>query len=610
MRAKNQPVVEKRAARLDLRVWWEILQLATDFRWHAVGLAVMAVTIAICEVLLPYLTGRIIDQVADSGFNWQLQSLASQYAGIVILLCLAILGFILLAGRVATGVSYQIREASFHKLQFLPFSYYDQRPVGWLLTRLTSDCDRLSRIIGWSLLDFVWAITMITGISIMMLWIHWQLALLVLAVVPAILAISLYFHRQLLNSARLVRRANAQITASFNENIMGVRTTKALVRETENLAEFQQDSAQMFQHSLQNAMQSAVYVPMVTAVASIMTGLALWQGGWLVLESSLTIGTLIAFMNYAGLFFEPIQQMARQFAEIQMAQAAAERIQKLLNTVPAISDSSEVKRSIANQQARPDTGLAADGGPLRIESIRFDQVQFTYENGQTVLEDFNLEVAAGETVALVGSTGGGKSTIVNLLCRFYEPTAGRIELNGTDYRQWSLQWLRSNLGIVLQTPHLFSGTIRDNLAYGNLNANEQQIMEAAKVVNADPFIRELARGYDTEVGEGGDNLSTGQKQLVALARAILADPQIFVMDEATSSVDTETEHLIQAGIDQMLKGRTSFVIAHRLSTISAADRILVIEAGQIIEAGNHQELLQYDGKYRQLCMNQFNSILS
>ncbi|MEO2046366.1 MAG: ABC transporter ATP-binding protein [Pirellulales bacterium] len=607
---ENQPAVEKRAARLDLRVWWEILQLATDFRWHAVGLAVMAVTIAVCEVLLPYLTGRIIDQVTSSGFNWQLKFLASQYAGIVVLLCLAILGFILLAGRVATGVSYQIREASFHKLQFLPFSYYDQRPVGWLLTRLTSDCDRLSRIIGWSLLDFVWAMTMVTGISIMMLWIHWQLALLVLAVVPALLVISLYFHRQLLNSARLVRRANSQITASFNENIMGVRTTKALVRETESLTEFQQDSAQMFQHSLQNAMQSAVYVPMVTAVASIMTGLALWQGGWLVLEGSLTIGTLIAFMNYAGLFFEPIQQMARQFAEIQMAQAAAERIQKLLNTVPAIADSSEVKRSIASQQARPDAGLAVDGGPMRIESIRFDQVRFAYENGQTVLEDFNLEVAAGETVALVGPTGGGKSTIVNLLCRFYEPTAGRIELNGTDYRQRSLQWLRSNLGIVLQTPHLFSGTIRDNLAYGNLHANEQQIVEAAKLVNADQFIRDLPGGYNTEVGEGGDNLSTGQKQLVALARAILADPQIFVMDEATSSVDTETEHLIQAGIDQMLKGRTSFVIAHRLSTIRAADRILVIEAGRIIESGNHEELLQFDGKYRQLCMNQFNPILS
>lgn len=602
----NSQTAEHHASQFDLRVWWQILQLAMDFRWHAAGLAAIAMSIASCEVLLPYLTGRIIDQVASTGFDRRLQPLAGQYAVVVILLCLAILGFILLAGRIATGVSFQIREACFHKLQHLPFSYYDRRPVGWLLTRLTSDCDRLSRIIGWSLLDCVWAMTMVTGISVMMLLLHWQLALFVLAVVPPLLAISFLFQRRLLRSARLVRRANARITAAFNESIMGVRTTKALVREAKNLEEFQHASGQMFQHSLQNALQSAVYVPLVIAVASVMTGLALWQGGLLVLAGGMSIGTLIAFMNYAGLFFEPIQQVARQFAEIQMAQAAAERIQKLLNTEPAIADSPDVRMALAKEQSTAPAGRAPDGGPQRIESIRFAQVRFAYENGPTVLQDFDLEVAAGQTVALVGPTGGGKSTIVNLLCRFYEPTAGRIELNGTDYRRRSLQWLRSNLGIVLQTPHLFSGTIRDNIAYGNLAASEQQIFEAAQLVNASSFIQDLPRGYDTQVGEGGDNLSTGQKQLLALARAILADPQIFVMDEATSSVDTETEHLIQTGINQMLQGRTSFIIAHRLSTIRAADRILVIEAGHIAEAGNHRQLLQLDGRYRQLCLNQFN----
>jgi len=307
---------------------------------------------------------------------------------------------------------------------------------------------------------------------------------------------------------------------------------------------------------------------------------------------------MIAFMQYAAFFYIPVQELATRFTQLQAAQASAERLQGLLDTEPEVKDSPEVIAAVKEKVA----GWIHEP----IESIEFDDVTFAYKEGQQVLGQFNLSVMPGETIALVGATGSGKSTIVSLLSRFYEPTSGSIRINGIDYRERSLHWLQSKLGIVLQSPHLFSGTIRDNIRYGRLEADGVEVTEAAKVVNADPFISELDEQYDTEVGEGGNRLSTGQKQLIALARAVLADPEIFIMDEATSSVDTETERLIQEGIETVLEGRISFIIAHRLSTVRSADRILVIDEGRLVEEGSHAELIRLKGRYYRLYTSQFS----
>jgi ATP-binding cassette subfamily B protein len=425
----------------------------------------------------------------------------------------------------------------------------------------------------------------------MMLRLNARLALFVIAILPPLAIVSVLFQVRLLRTQRLVRKTNSKITATFNEAIMGVRTTKALVREGENLAEFQGLSGEMYGHSMKNAMLAAVYLPIVITLGSVGVGLSLWKGGVDIAGgiSGMSFGTLVAFIQYAAFFYIPIQELAERFTQLQAAQAAAERIQGLLDTVPEIRD----------------VEGAFDPGDERIAGIEFRGVSFAYKEGQPVLDRFDLSVRAGQTIALVGPTGGGKSTIVSLLCRFYEPTDGVILFNGSDYRTRRLQWLQSRLGVVLQTPHLFSGTVAENIRYGRLAATEEEVIAAARLVNADAFIRTLEKGYETEVGEGGSRLSTGQKQLVSLARAILADPQIFVMDEATSSVDTETERLIQGAIETVLEGRISFVIAHRLSTVRSADRILVIEKGRIAEEGSHEELLRRRGHYYNLYTNQF-----
>jgi ATP-binding cassette subfamily B protein len=440
-----------------------------------------------------------------------------------------------------------------------------------------------------------------------MLWLNWKLALIVLVVVPVLALVTAYFQRRLLQSSRDIRRTNSQITAGFSEGIMGVGTSKVLVRESENLEEFQSLSGAMHRYSVRNALQSAVYLPLVISLGAVGVGLALWRGGVMLnTGEGMTVGALIAFMQYATLYSMPIQELAMRFTELQNAQAAAERVQGLIDTEPEIRDAPEVAARVAELAGRErEPGVAADGHADAIGEVRFEGVDFWYEPDEIVLEGFDLTVRAGQTVALVGATGGGKSTIVNLVSRFYEPKRGAILIDGVEYRQRSLSWLQSKLGIVLQTPHLFSATIRENIRYGDLSASDAAIEEAARLVNAHEFIAALPDGYDTGVGEGGARLSTGQRQLIALARAVVADPSIFIMDEATSSVDTETERLIQKGIERVLEGRIAFVIAHRLSTIRSADVILVIERGRIVEQGDHEELLRRRGAYFRLHAEQF-----
>jgi ATP-binding cassette subfamily B protein len=603
---KDEPQEDVFSDKLDLSLWARVFRHTLPYKHLVVRLTISAVAIAIADASFALVTRWAMDDVVKAGNVVNLAPHIAVYAFLLISLVISVWVFINSAGGLSNNMSHDIREECFKRIQELEFAYFDHRPTGWLISRLTSDCDKLARIIAWGSLDLVWAVCLVVMIAIILIVLHPLLGLLVLSVVPPLIFVSAIFQKKLLLSSRDTRKFNSMITASFAEALQGLRTTKTLVREQDNLSEFQGLSSQMYGVSIQNALQSAVYIPIVLTLGSLAAGIALWRGGAGVIDGSLSLGTLVAFIFYASQFFNPINQIAQVLVQMQGAQAAGERVLSLLATVPGISDSEEVAAKLKTWD-KPDrpADLAPDGHPAGITTLEFRHVDFAYTDGEPVLKDFNLTVQAGQTIALVGASGGGKSTIVNLAARFYEPTGGSILVNGHDLRDRSLAWYQSNLGIVLQGPHLFSGSVRENIRYGRLDATDEEIEQAARSVNADGFTRALEDGYDTDVGEGGNRLSTGQKQLVSFARALLANPRIFIMDEATSSIDTETEQLIQQGLKAIFQGRISFVIAHRLSTIRTADRILVIEKGHILESGTHQELLAKKGHYHALYTHQF-----
>ncbi|NLX83163.1 MAG: ABC transporter ATP-binding protein [Clostridiales bacterium] len=570
--------------------------------WKSMGfVALMMVVLAVTDVFIPLLTRHAIDNyIVVNEAGQSLLPFILVYLVIIALQVSSIFFFILVAGRIESRVNYDMRMKGFRKLQELPFSYYDRTSVGFLMSRLTSDVTHLAEAFGWGLVDLVWASIFLISVTIAMLIINWQLALLVLLVVPVLAVITVWFQKRILKAQREVRKINSRITGSFNEGIMGAKTTKTLVLEAQNVAEFETLTGNMRKAAVRAATLSALFMPLVIAVSSIASALVLGQGASQVLGGVLSLGTLTAFVSYSVQFFHPIRDIAAAFSELQRIQAAAERVVSLLETEPDIKDSPEVVAKYGdNFRPKKENWEKIQG------AVEFRDVTFRYKDGETVLTHFNLKVKPGKTVAIVGPTGAGKSTIVNLLCRFYEPTHGSILIDGRDYRERSQLWLQSSLGYVLQEPHLFSGTVMDNLRYANPEATEEEAMAAARLVNADAFIQKMDKGYLSQVGEGGGRLSTGEKQLISFARAILHNPRLFVLDEATSSVDTETEMLIQHAIEQTLAGRTSFIIAHRLSTIRKADRILLLEDGVITEEGRHEELLAKRGAYYQLYTNQF-----
>jgi len=590
--------------RFSLSLWKNIMQYAKAYYRDLGKLAVVMAVTAGCDVIWPLMTTYAIDhfipRLDQPGTMEKLPAFVAVYLIVLVLQVATIYYFLYLGGKIEVGVCYTIRKQAFRKLQELPFSYYDRMPVGYLMSRMTSDTQRLSETIGWSMLDLAWGLVMLVAASVTMFILNWKMALAVMVVVPPLAWISWWFQQRILKSYRTVRKTNSKITGAFNEGIMGAKTTKTLVREEKNMEEFTSLTHTMKQSSVRAASLSAIYLPIVIALGSLATAYALWQGGNAVLIGGMTLGVLQAFINYTVQFFEPIRNIAGVFAEMQSAQAAAERVLTLLETKPDIVDTPEVEKQFGDN-FHPIT----ENWPQLKGDVEFCHVDFQYKEGEKVLSDFNLKINAGETIALVGPTGAGKSTVVNLICRFYEPTAGEIKIDGVNYKERSQLWLESNLGYVLQEPRLFSGTIRDNIRYARPDATEEEVRTAARLVNAEPFILRLEKGYDTDVGEGGSRLSTGEKQLISFARALLANPRIFVLDEATSSVDTQTEQLIQRAIAKVLAGRTSFIIAHRLSTVRTADRILVIDDGKIKEMGTHQELLRLKGAYYNLYTNQF-----
>lgn len=582
--------------KLDLRLWKTLIRYTLHYRRTVATFVAVAFALALCDLGFPWLTGRLITDIETNLPSVNVAYYAVAFAALAISLSTCIWAFVICAGKIRTRVSHDIRRDAFEQLQKLSFSYFDTRPSGWLMARLTSDCQRLAVILAWGVMDFIWGMSLMIAVGGVMFLSSWKIALAVLAALPVLVAVSIYFKKRILRTSRLVRKTNSRITGVYNEGIMGVKTSKVFVREAENLREFDRLTTEMQRYSIRNAMLSALYLPIVLTLGSAAISAALVAGGRQVLIGGMAIGELVMFMYYAQLFFQPAQEISAWFAELQMAQASAERVLGLINAFPDVRDTEAVAERLLR--------LGHDGHADQFGKIEFRQVGFRYRNGPQVLRDFSLTVNPGETIALVGATGGGKSTIVNLLCRFYEPTEGQILIDGIDYTDRSLHWWQSNLGIVLQQPHLFSGTIAENIRYGRQSATQAEIEDAARHAGAHEFILDLEKGYETQVGEGGNQLSLGEKQLVSFARAVLKRPRLLVMDEATSSIDTETERLIQAGLSRILTGRISFVIAHRLSTIKAADRIVVIAQGRIQEQGTHEELLRHRKHYYELYTEQ------
>ena len=586
--------------KLNFSIWIRLLKDARS-QWKRLGfIAVMMGVLAVVDIIVPLMTRFVIDRYVLPKDTSGLWLFVLVYLAMIAMQTYAVYKFIDQAGRVEFSIAYDMRTRGFRKLQELPFSYYDRMPVGYLMSRMTSDISHLADAIGWSLVDIAYALIFLIIATVVMLVINWQLALGVLAIVPPIILVTIFFQKRILKAQREVRKMNAQITGAFNEGIMGAKTTKSLVREEENFKEFSELTGGMRRASVRSATLSSLFLPIVLAISSLASAFALAYGSNQVLKGALSLGTVTAFVSYSVMFFHPIRDIAYIFGEMQRMQAAAERVIGLLETAPDIQDTPDVEEKYGdNFHPKRENWEELNG------EITFEHVTFRYKDGEQVLEDFNLHVKPGETLALVGPTGAGKSTIVNLICRFYEPTEGRILIDGVDYRERSQLWLQSNLGYVLQEPRLFSGTVLDNIRYADPQAPEEQAHAAARMVDAERFILKLEKGYDTPVGEGGSRLSTGEKQLVSFARAILHNPRLFVLDEATSSVDTETEQDIQHAIERTLSGRPSFIIAHRLSTIRSADRILFIDDGRIREEGTHRELMRKKGLYYELYTNQF-----
>ena len=586
-----------------LRTWGKLLPFLKPYsRQMALILVTMLISAGIdisYSLLSGYAVDRFVTPRTTQGIGW----FALGYFSVVLCQMICTLIFARVALRVEMYLGRDLKKKLFTHLQTLSFSYYNVNPVGTIMARVMSDTNRIGGVFAWSLVDIFWSSAYVLGSMAVMLFLNWKLALLIIAVVPVIALLTLYFQKKILHINRKARRINAEITRHYNEGISGAKTSKTLVIEDQNTQAFREVTSRMRATMVRGVLLNAVYVPIIGFLTALAVAFVITGGGSMVLWGDIGIGELTIFVNFALGIADPVQTLARTISNFISTQANIERVSALMELKPQITDTPEV----IEKYGTSFDPKRENWEPL-IGHITFDNVTFRYPDGtENVLEHFNLDVPAGSTVAIVGETGAGKSTLVNLACRFFEPTGGRILIDGKDYRERSQLWLHSNIGYVLQTPHLFSGSVKENIRYGRLDATDEEIVQAAKLVNAHQFIIRMEQGYDSDVGEGGGQLSTGEKQLISFARAVLANPRIFVLDEATASIDTRTEALIQEAISTMLTGRTSFLIAHRLSTIRKADMILVVREGKILERGTHQELMAQNGYYAQLYRKQFET---
>lgn len=582
--------------------WKQILKTMWLDKVGVIGMLISCVVESLIDVTYPLLNKYalehyFIDNADYSSLSWFIPV----YSIICVLFGLATYSFLRFVGRVQINTAYNLRKQSFNQLQMLSFSYYDVTSSGWIMSRVTSDSRRLAEILSWGLHSILWGALDVIGIIIIMFTlVDYRLGLVSISILPILMIFTYFVNKVILARYRRSRKANGEVTSKFSEGFLGSKTTKSLVIEESNKKEFESLSTKYRRTTLKAIAISSFFGPFAFLITYIDVSLVMESG----LLFGLSGAAIYIGIDYTLKMFGPILDMAQVLGDFKQAEASAERIISLINTKPAIKDTKEVEEKYGTV-FEPKT---ENYEPL-YGDVEFRSVSFSYNNSKEVLHDFNLEIKRGSSVALVGHTGSGKSTIINLLSRFYEPTTGEILIDNVNYKERSIGWLHKNLGYVLQSPQLFSTTILENVRYGNLNATDDECIKALEVVDAKEFIEALPDKYNTLVGESGSRLSQGERQLISFARAIVADPKLIILDEATSSIDTKSEEKIQNAINQVLKGRTSFIVAHRLSTITNCDLIVVMDKGLIVESGTHKELLNKKGYYFELYKNQFQKEL-
>ena len=580
------------AERFDYTEWKNVLTFLKPYRVAVIILIFASVATAFFDALFPLMTryavNTFVEQKTADGLFAFIQTIGS-----VIYCKKAIV--------IEMGVGKDMRYELFSHVQSLSIEYFNTTPVGFILTRIMNDTNSLGGVFSWRLADLLFNVAYLIFAVINMVSLNAKLSIMVFAIIAVVYIISDYFQKKLVKLNRITRRQNSLITASYNENITGAPTIKGLAIEEKVNKEFFEINTQMKVKTLHAKRLQNIFFPLIEMIGSSAFIVVIANAPQMVAQKTLDVGTLAVFITYTFTLLGPINQLVKGFTEVVSLQANVERVNRLLKSEALVKDDAEVAARYGDiYEPKKENWEKING------DIEFCDVSFKYPDSDSyVLEHFNLKIKAGTSVAIVGQTGAGKSTLVNLACRFFEPTQGRILIDGVDYRCRSLLWLQSNLSYVLQAPHLFSGTIEDNIRYANQGASFEQVVAAAKKAQAHSFIENLPEGYKTQVGQSGDKLSTGQKQLVSIARALLAEGKILVMDEATSSVDTQTEQLINGITGDILKDRTSFIIAHRLSTVKNADIIIVVDEGKIIEMGSHKELLKKQGHYYNLYTSQW-----
>lgn len=584
-----------------LKVWAKMLPFFKPYKKYFAITLGLNIFLAGVDVLTPLFQSYAIDHFIVPDTLDGIYTFAFVYISMIVMQTISVYWSVHAATTIEMCVGKDLKWAQFEHLQTLSFSYYNTTPVGYIHARVMSDTLKIAGVAAWGLVDMFWAFLYVVSVFVIMFVLNARLAVILLVIVPCIAVITVVFQNKILHWNRRVRRINSQITSAYNEGITGVKTSKTMGIESENEEAFFERTSDMYRSAGKAAKLNAVYIPTILLFGSAAAAFVLYRGGYMVQQDLIKLGTLSVFISYAVVIFEPIQQLARLLADLISCQANIERVMDLLEQTPDVTDRPDIIEKYGdNFHPKKENWEKIQG------DIVFEDVSFMYPDGKEyVLEHFNLHIPAGMNVAIVGETGAGKSTLVNLVGRFFEPTKGRILIDGVDYRERSQLWLHSQIGYVLQNPHLFSGTVRENIRYGRLDASDEEVEAAARSVSADEVVMKLKDGYDSDVGESGGRLSVGEKQLISFARAILAEPAIFVLDEATSSIDTVSEQLIQEATDKLLRGHTSFVIAHRLSTIRKADLILVVKDGKIIEQGTHKELLSEKGYYHDLYHKQF-----
>lgn len=567
----------------DSRLVSRLIDFNLPYLNRIIAAVVMMIVSSIAAVAGPWIIGRAIDQGITAGDLQRLRMWTLAFLAVALVEWITNRYRIRLMAYVGTKVVADVRSQLFRHLHALSLNFHNNYSVGRLMSRLIGDVGVMQEFITWSITGLARAVFVLLGILIAMLSLNWQLTLVTFLVMPLMILLTNYWRKHVREAYRATRMRLALINGYLNESISGIRVTKSFTREQVNYRHFDDLNHSYLDANVEAARLTAIFFPGVDFIGSLATALVVGVGGWLVLGDALTAGTLVAFVLYVERFFDPIRDLAQRYNTFQATMAASERIFSLVDTAPDLVDS-------PTAQPLP---------PVRGQ-VEFDDVRFEYKDGEPVLRGVTLHAAPGQRIALVGETGAGKSTIIRLLARFFDVTGGAVRIDGYDVRDVTQASLHAQLGIVLQDTFLFTGTVGDNIRYGRLDATDDEVISAARSVGADTFISRLPEGYATEVGENGVNLSVGQRQLISFARALLADPRILILDEATSSVDTTTEKLIDQGLDALMQGRSSFVIAHRLSTVIDADQIVVIDGGRIVEQGTHGDLLARRGRYYKL----------